>query len=179
MQVREGPDRHGRHPTAVADFRRGPRLRVSEWHAVACRRAPSQASPRHAAPHLILPHLTSPPLTSPHPPSPPLTSPHLASHARPRPRPPLPRLTFRTSPQRILRDANTMRATGTRIEVANKNIGYYKYSFNPLQVSTEPKAHTHNHRTTTANHHRKPSLPPAPPPSPSPSSSPSLPPPPH
>ena len=44
-----------------------------------------------------------------------------------------------TAPQRILRDANTMRATGTRIEVANKNIGYYKYSFNPLQVSFMPE----------------------------------------
>jgi len=34
----------------------------------------------------------------------------------------------------MLEAAGLMRGAGTRIDVANKNIGAYKYSFNPLQV---------------------------------------------
>jgi hypothetical protein len=34
----------------------------------------------------------------------------------------------------VLEAAGSMRGAGTRIDVANKNIGAYKYSFNPLQV---------------------------------------------
>jgi hypothetical protein len=39
-----------------------------------------------------------------------------------------------TSPERVFTDASLMRGYGTRIDVANKNTGAYKYSFNPLQV---------------------------------------------
>jgi len=42
------------------------------------------------------------------------------------------------TPERYLADAQLMRGAGTRLDVANKNIGAYKYSFNPLQVQWLP-----------------------------------------
>ena len=44
-----------------------------------------------------------------------------------------------TGTERMMCDAGLMRSCGTRIDVANKNIGSYKYSFNPLQVSYLPE----------------------------------------
>jgi hypothetical protein len=40
----------------------------------------------------------------------------------------------RNTSSSMLEAAGLMRGAGTRIDVANKNIGAYKYSFNPLQV---------------------------------------------
>ena len=42
------------------------------------------------------------------------------------------------SSDRAYADATLLRGHGTRIDIGNKNIGAYKYSFNPLQVSYLP-----------------------------------------